>query len=298
MRDVQLRDFLAVVDTGGIRAAARKNGQSQASISRNLTALESYYGVPLLERSAAGVRLTESGQILLQHARLASVELDKAREEITGVAKGRSRLVNVAVSASGEAILLPRVVERFHLQFPDALLNVAQGSPSQAAAGLRDGSLDLAAFPAGSAFGQGFTTQRLFSADLVVAARQGHPLSDVTSLGLLAGAKWIKGASRNGEESVLPRVFELGGLSRPNYVVSRESFSALLNLLLRTDLLATVTRASIAPFVQSGSLVELPLRERLPPIIFNLYALEGRPLGKLADAVAAEFRKAARAHRR
>lgn len=298
MRDVQLRDFLAVVDAGGIRAAARRSGQSQASISRNLAALESYYGAPLLERSAAGARLTESGQILLQHARLASVELDRAREQISGVVLGRSRTVNVAVSASGEAVLLPRVVERFHAQFPDATLSIAQGSPSQAAAGLREGTLDMAAFPAGSVWSQGFACQRLFSADLVVAARAGHPLAAATSLAQLEQAKWIKGASREGSESVLPRVLEAAGLQRPNYIVQRESFSALLNLLLRTDLLATVTRPSVEPFLAAGSLVELPLRERLPAIVFNLYAREGRSLGKLAEVAAVEFRRAARAHRR
>ena len=104
MRDVQLRDFLEVVDSGGIRAAARRSGFSQASISRNLAALEGYYGVPLLERSAGGARLTEPGKVLLQHARLASLELDKARDEITGIARGRSRTVNVSMTASGEAV--------------------------------------------------------------------------------------------------------------------------------------------------------------------------------------------------
>jgi len=297
VRDVQLRDFLAVVDTGGIRAAARKSGQSQASISRNLAALERYYGAPLLERSAAGIRLTESGQLLLPHARLVSVELEKAREEISGVALGRSRMVNVAVSASGEAVLLARVVERFHARHPDATLHIAQGSPSQVAAGLREGTLDLAAFPSSGVLGQGFTCQRLFSADLIIAARPHHPQVGVTRLAQLACAKWIKGASSEGEESVL-RVLRLAGLPHPNYIVQRESFSALLNLLLRTDLLATVTRPSVAPFLEAGSLVELPLYERLPAIVFNLYAREGRSLGKLAESVASELRRAARAQRR
>ena len=44
--------------------------------------------------------------------RLASVELEKAREEITGILEGRSKTVRVAVSPSSEAVLLPRVVER------------------------------------------------------------------------------------------------------------------------------------------------------------------------------------------
>ena len=298
MRDVQLRDFLEVVDCGGIRAAARRSGFSQASISRNLAALESYYGVPLLDRSAAGARLTDPGKVLLQHARLASLELDKARDEITGMAQGRSRTVNVSMTASGEAVLLPRVVGRIHQQFPDAILNLTQSSPVHAAAGLRDGSLDLAVFPSAGAFDQGFACQRLFSADVVVAARVGHPLARSTSIPQLATASWISGASRGSEEPVLPRMFREAGLPSPHYVVSRESFSALLSLLLRTDLLATVTRCSVEPFLETGVLVELPLKEKLPAVVFNMYSREGHTPGKLVEAVAAEFRKASRAHRR
>lgn len=298
MRDVQLRDFLEVVDCGGIRAAARRSGFSQASISRNLAALESDYGVPLLERSASGARLTESGKVLLQHARLASLELEKARDEITGIARGRSRTVNVSMTASGEAVLLPRVVGRIHQQFPDAILNLMQSSPAHAAAGLRDGSLDLAVFPSAGAFDQGFTCQRLFSADVIVAARVGHPLADSTTIAQLAAASWISGASRGREEPVLPAMFRQAGLPSPHYVVSRESFSALLSLLLRTDLLATVTRCSVEPLLDTGALVAVPLKEKLPAVVFNMYAREGQVHSKLVEAVAAEFRKASRAHRR
>lgn len=298
MRDVQLRDFLAVVDSGGIRAAARRSGQSQASISSNLAALERYYGVALFERSATGVRLTEPGQILIQHARLASVELDKAREEITGILEGRSKTVRVAVSPSSEAVLLPRVVERFHAQFPDATLSLVQGSPSQVAAGLREGTIELAAFPAGGGLGEGFTQQRLFSADVVVAARAGHPLAQATSLVALSSAKWIRGAGREGQEAVLPRAFSAAGLQPPRYVVHRESLSSTIYLLLSTDLLAGVSRPSIAPFVAAGMLVELPIRESLPPLVIHLYQREGRSRNKWVDAVASEFRRAARAQRR
>ncbi|MCB2041263.1 MAG: LysR family transcriptional regulator, partial [Rhodoferax sp.] len=53
-----LRDFLAVVNAGGIRAAAEQVHLSQSALTRRVQELERLLDVQLFERHALGMRLT------------------------------------------------------------------------------------------------------------------------------------------------------------------------------------------------------------------------------------------------
>ena len=59
----------AVAEQGGVRVAADHLGMDPATISRTLAQLVEEAGTVLLERAGRGVRLTEAGQLLLQHYR-------------------------------------------------------------------------------------------------------------------------------------------------------------------------------------------------------------------------------------
>ena len=81
MKEAHLRDFIAVIEAGSVRAAARRQGLTQSAISKNLSALERSFGVPLFLRSSHGVEPTEYGRVLIKRARLAESELRKAQRE-------------------------------------------------------------------------------------------------------------------------------------------------------------------------------------------------------------------------
>ena len=60
----QLRAFLETAETGSLSAAARKLGQSQPTLSRQVAALELALGVTLFERVGKTMALTTTGQEL------------------------------------------------------------------------------------------------------------------------------------------------------------------------------------------------------------------------------------------
>ncbi len=62
-----LRAFDAVARMHGVRRAAQSLGRDHAVISRHLRTLETWTGTALIERTAAGVVLTEEGQRYHQH---------------------------------------------------------------------------------------------------------------------------------------------------------------------------------------------------------------------------------------
>ncbi|WP_415924784.1 helix-turn-helix domain-containing protein [Streptomyces sp. AK08-01B] len=60
-----MRAFVAVVEEGGLSAAARRLHISQPALSHTVSGLEREFGVQLLVRSSTGVRPTDAGLTLL-----------------------------------------------------------------------------------------------------------------------------------------------------------------------------------------------------------------------------------------
>ena len=64
-----LQVFVAVADGGSLSEAARRLGQSQPTIGRQVRRLEEESGLDLFQRQPRGLALTEQGQAILPAAR-------------------------------------------------------------------------------------------------------------------------------------------------------------------------------------------------------------------------------------
>ncbi|WP_445938951.1 LysR family transcriptional regulator [Pseudomonas sp.] len=129
----QLRAFLETAETGSLSAAARKLGQSQPTLSRQVAALELALGVTLFERVGKTMALTSTGLELLGHARV----MGAAAHELGLAATGRSEevegVVSVATSDAVAAYLMPKI-----------LLHIRQAAPGiQVEVVASDGFSDL-----------------------------------------------------------------------------------------------------------------------------------------------------------
>ncbi|WP_205856023.1 LysR family transcriptional regulator, partial [Phytoactinopolyspora endophytica] len=74
-----------VAATGSLSAAARELGFSQPAASQQMRALERTVGTPILLRDPGSTRLTEAGEILLQHADDILARLSLAKKEIAAI---------------------------------------------------------------------------------------------------------------------------------------------------------------------------------------------------------------------
>jgi LysR family hca operon transcriptional activator len=76
-----LRYFVAVADAGSLTVAAeQKLHTSQPSLSRQIRDLEQEVGVQLMNRGAQGIELTSAGRAFLDHARMALLQAEAAKE--------------------------------------------------------------------------------------------------------------------------------------------------------------------------------------------------------------------------
>src|SRR3954465_1090902 len=99
MLDVkQLRVLKAVAEHGSFSAAAEALSYTQPAISQQIAALERTAGATLVDRTSRGVRLTDAGRALVDHAHVVLARLAAAEAEldaIAGVRGGRVRLAAV-----------------------------------------------------------------------------------------------------------------------------------------------------------------------------------------------------------
>lgn len=125
-------------------AAGDALGYSQSAVSRQIAALERAVGAPLFERAPRGVRLTEAGALLLEHATTALGELDAAR---TAIVRLRERVAgHLAVGAIPTAAiaLVPRAIARLAVSHPEVRVELHDGSTPALVERVAAGSLDLA----------------------------------------------------------------------------------------------------------------------------------------------------------
>ena len=114
-----LRYFVAVADAGSLTVAAeQKLHTSQPSLSRQIRDLEQEVGVSLINRSAHGVELTSAGRAFLDHARMALVQAEAAKEAALRAAQPAKPAFALGFMSGAEMGLLPAVEALLRSEFP------------------------------------------------------------------------------------------------------------------------------------------------------------------------------------
>lgn len=139
----QLRYFLAIAEEGSFLAAARKLAIAQPSLSQHVIRLEGELGVQLLERSSRGVTLTESGQILVAHARAIIRATDAAIADLRDRASEPRGPVSFALPSSVGMILAVPLAETVRNDFPKVTLRAIDAMSGHVQNWLLDASIDL-----------------------------------------------------------------------------------------------------------------------------------------------------------
>lgn len=143
----QLRDFLAVAESGSIHQAARTLNVSQPALTKSIRQLEKDLGAPLFERSTKGAVLNPLGYTFLARVRLVANELERARDEVGQLLGRGGGRVSLATSGTPSMLFLPSALKQFRRRFPDAQIRIVDGLLPVMLPELRDGQIDFAMAP-------------------------------------------------------------------------------------------------------------------------------------------------------
>ena len=140
-----LRYFVAVADAGSLTVAAeQKLHTSQPSLSRQIRDLEQEVGVQLIHRSAHGVELTSAGKAFLDHARMALVQAEAAKEAALRAAQPARPTFALGFMSGAEIGLLPEVDRVLRDEFPGIEIRLSSDYSPVLAKALMRRKLDAA----------------------------------------------------------------------------------------------------------------------------------------------------------
>src|SRR6201985_767478 len=132
----QITGFLAVVETGGFAAAARKLGKATSVISYAIANLEPQLGVTLFARAGPrNPQLTDAGRAILADSRGIAIALDGLLAKARGLTQGLEAEVSLVVDVMLPAKKLVRALDDFRKHYPTVALRLrveALGAVTQA----------------------------------------------------------------------------------------------------------------------------------------------------------------------
>lgn len=139
-----LEVLVAVAETGQMRAGATLLGLTQPAASQHIARLERSYGVPLLDRSARPVRLTQAGTLLHRQATRVIDALSDMETEMRQLGPQPIRVLRVGLQASIATTVTPALVSLAKAEFgvQDVSLHAGQSGDHERL--LRTKQADLA----------------------------------------------------------------------------------------------------------------------------------------------------------
>jgi len=173
----ELRAFCLAADLGSLGRAAVALRVSQPALSKRLRALEAIAGTELLERSSAGVRLTDAGRRLYPEARKLLDQAD-AVADLLGRFGGGDGPLRLAVSHTiAEYHLAPELVAYQTGSGSDLAVELTAGNSQAVRRMVADGRADLgiAANRLPDDPDDRLDELELIADEVVLAVPEGHP---------------------------------------------------------------------------------------------------------------------------
>jgi LysR family transcriptional regulator, low CO2-responsive transcriptional regulator len=137
----QLHTFLAVAETGSVRAAAERLVVTESAVSSCVTALQKDLELALVAKNGRGLRLTDAGSVYAGYVRGVLGLLEEGRSAAAGEAGGGVLRV-AAVTTAGEQ-LLPGLLASFRLAYPRIGIHLEVGNRERALRLADDHQVDL-----------------------------------------------------------------------------------------------------------------------------------------------------------
>jgi DNA-binding transcriptional LysR family regulator len=139
----QLTALVTVAETGSVTAAARVLHMVQPAVTRQIRTLEEEIGAPLFNRTRQGMILTAEGELLVERARRALTELERARQEISPASGEVTGIVSAGLLESVADVVAQPLAVSVAREFPGIELRIMSAYSGHLRQWLDAGDVDL-----------------------------------------------------------------------------------------------------------------------------------------------------------
>ncbi|MDQ1541020.1 MAG: hypothetical protein QOH29_1746 [Actinomycetota bacterium] len=139
----RLRVLREVGVRGTVTSAASGLHLTPSAVSQQIAALSRDLGVPLLEKTGRGVRLTGQAQVILTHATVVQAQFERARADLAAFGDGQIGRVSVAGFSTGISGLIAPAMHQLRTTRPGIALTAVEMEPPDVFTRLDRGELDV-----------------------------------------------------------------------------------------------------------------------------------------------------------
>lgn len=216
---------------GTIAAVAEALYLTPPSVSYQLAVLEREVGVPLLERTARSVRLTDAGARLAAHAETIIADCEEALSDVASFSASISGCIALSTfQTAAQTVALPALV-RLREEYPNLTITASEAEPVRAIPDLRAGVIDIALSHEWDfvplAPDPALDRTDLLSEPIVVLLPKHHRLAGASvRLSELAEEPWCVAQESTESRKAVDRVAHIAGFN-PRIVLESNYFRAI-----------------------------------------------------------------------
>ena len=288
-----LHTFVAVAQQGTLGRAAETLSLSQPALSKTLNELEELAGARLFERGRLGAQLTMMGEQFLTHAVKVLDALNHAGQSFNTPLPQEPEVLRVCVLTTVALGMLPSILDRFHQQRPQTIVQVATLHNNVLIAGLKAGEFDVGiGRMADAELMAGLTYELLFLESLRLVVRPDHPLmSDNVTLSRAMSWPVVISPEGTAPRRLAETMLKEQGCSLPPTLVETSATSLARQLALRYNYVWFVPSGAIKEDLLHNSLAALPVASHGPGEPVGILTRSGVPLSLSAEILLATIRK-------
>ncbi len=293
MKLIALQAFVAAVEEGSLRSAARQLGVSQPALTKLVQELEIELAATLLLRHSQGVKPTPQGQVLLEHAQKVAHELAESTDQIRHLGGQMQGELNIAAVPVAMMLLIPETLRTYSRAYPDMRLRVSEELFVDQLQKLRSGQVDMVVggIPDGLPSGE-FVTESLMQTRMVVVARRGSRYAAARRLADLTQAPWVY-TGTSAKAGYATRLFESHGLPAPPVGAMVNSTLSLLALIGSGDLLGLMPEQIVTHPLAGPDIMPLRLEEPGLPLSVGVIIRKGSVVSPAIRQFIAHLQRAA-----
>ena len=282
-----LSAFLETVRHHGVARAGNELGMTQPAVSKSIAELEAILGVALFDRTRRALTLTAAGDLFLRFAQAGIATLRQGVETLAEAQRGTSFIAFGALPTVTAGVV-PRALQRFASSSFACRTLVESGPSPYLLELLRNAAVDFVvgrlADPRAM---DGLSFEHLYSEELALVARPGHPLAAQAALELrsLEAFQLLLPPRQAIIRPAVDALLIAGGIGRTVNEIETVSNSLGRSYTLLSDAIWIISHSVVAGDLETGQLLRLAIDTRATRGPIGITTRSGVELGLPARAL-------------
>lgn len=138
-----LRTLAALHETGSVSRAAKRVHLTQSALSHQIKALQSHYGLPVIQRRGQSIELTDAGKHLVALAGKVLEEIQETERDLAKISQQASGSLRIVLECHTCFDWLMPLMDEFRLHWPDVELDLVSGFHADPVKLLEEGGADV-----------------------------------------------------------------------------------------------------------------------------------------------------------